>query len=136
MTKIKLPDEKSGDCGDDFSPLDITEAGESWYKAYAVAKKTWQITCACDEVRHVGQNDSLSYLLSDDDPTRDLDLQYSGEVQHMHFDDLQTALAYTATQKYKHVDIVELFGGARRWASSSACAAGSTSTSLRATTYG
>ena len=46
--KVVLPDEISGDCGDDFSPLDVTTAGESSYRAYFVAKKTWQIASACE----------------------------------------------------------------------------------------
>ena len=58
--KIVLPDEISGDRGDDFSPLDVTTAGEASYRAHFVAKKTWQIASACEEMRYVEVNDSLS----------------------------------------------------------------------------
>ena len=63
--KVTLLDEFSGDCGDNFAPLDVTTGGESSYRAYLVAKKTWQISCACEEMRYIEVNDSLSYFLFD-----------------------------------------------------------------------
>ena len=81
---IALPDEISGECGDDFSPLDATAAGGSSYRAYFVAKKTWQIASACEEMRYVEVNDSLSYLLFDGHKEEDVEAQYGGEVIELH----------------------------------------------------
>ena len=58
-----LPDENSGDCGDDFTPLDGTDAGDSCFRAYLVAKKTWQIVQACEDVRRTEDDHRLPHLL-------------------------------------------------------------------------
>ena len=38
---------------------------ENHVSTYLVAKKTWQVSVACDEMRYIQDHDSLSYLLFD-----------------------------------------------------------------------
>ena len=105
--KVTLPDEFSGDCGDNFAPLSVTTGGESSHRAYLVAKKTWQIVSACEEMRYVEVNDSLSYLLFDGHEDEDVDVQYGNdEVMDLYYDELRQGAAYTATKKKVHLDLV------------------------------
>ena len=102
-----LPDEISGDCGEDPGPLEITEAGESSLRAYLVAKKTWQRSVACDETSYLQDNESLSYLLFENQ--KDVEEQYNDEVHELHFESLKEVVAYTATTTKKtYLDIMEI----------------------------
>ena len=101
----------SGGCGDDFSPLDVTDAGGSCFRAYHVANKTWQIANACDEMRCTEDNRSLSHLLLGDGLGHTAEEQYAEETHSVEAEDLQRAAAYIAICKDAYLGIMELFRG-------------------------